>query len=278
MIRVVVYGNCQAGPIGRLIERAAPRLDVVRAPPVHTIRKEQIPDVEDLFRSADIVLSQPIGPSFGALSSEALRALPGSRLWIEYPSIYFGGLFPYLHYLRQDTGEPLKGPLSDYHDRRIVRAFLTGMSEAECAGAICTRDTKLCTQHFASAVKESVSREEGLPIKVMIYVMDHFKAERLFHTFNHPTNTILWQVVVQFLKLIEVQFQSDARPPVNQFLNEISAAIPPEMGDAVGLEFVENDYRRSGGVIQFNKLISDFYRLYAATPDFGAVCLRNRIT
>ena len=55
-MRIAVYANCQVGPIHRLIERAAPELDVVRTPPVHTIDQGSIADVKALLSSADVIL------------------------------------------------------------------------------------------------------------------------------------------------------------------------------------------------------------------------------
>ncbi|MBD1193166.1 WcbI family polysaccharide biosynthesis putative acetyltransferase [Vulcanococcus sp. Clear-D1] len=71
-MRVAVYANCQAGPIHRLIERAAPQLEVVRTQPVHLIGQDQAEKVLALLSSADIVLAQPIGAGFGRLSRESL--------------------------------------------------------------------------------------------------------------------------------------------------------------------------------------------------------------
>jgi hypothetical protein len=277
MTRIVVYGNCQAGPIGRMIELATPGLVVLRVPPVHTIRTEKIGEVEGQFQSADIVLSQPIGSNFGALSSDALKALPGKREWITFPSIYFGGLFPYLHYLRQEGGAALKGPLSDYHDQRIVRAFLTDQTEAQCLQAIHTPQADLCASHFRDAVKESRRREESLPIKFVDYLMEHVAMERTFHTFNHPSNAVLWHVAMQFLGLIGRPIASNARPPRNQFLSDIAAAIPTEMTDAAGLRFIDNEYRIRGEPAAWKTLISGFYGVYSAIPGFAALCEKNGV-
>lgn len=278
MMRVVVYGNCQAGPIGRLIERAAPQLDVVRAPPVHTIVENQIVEIEELFRTADIVLSQPIGSHFGRLSSDALKALPGRREWITYPPIYFGGLFPYLHYLRKTDGSPLKGPLSDYHDLRIVKAFLSGAGHKACEELLSAQDPAYCHKHFANAVQESRRREDILPIRIMDYVMKGIASERPFHTFNHPTNAVLWHVVTQFLDIIGQPILTSDGPPVNQFLNEISAAIPPEISSIAGLDYVDCYYKVKGEQIEWSTLIFHYYEIYNSTVEFAELCARNGVT
>lgn len=276
MKRVVVYANCQVGPIHRLIERAAPQLEVVRTPPVHTVKPEGVAAVQALLSSANIVLAQPIGADFGLLSSEALRSQAGSCEWITFPSIYFGGLFPHLVYLRQRNRTHLRGPLTDYHDRRIVTSYLAGHDVAECARDMADRDVVACRRHFNEAVELSISREADLPIRVMDYVMENVALRRTFHTFNHPENGVMWHVVQQFLTLLELPMAVE-RPPINQYLNEVSAAIPPEMSEAVGLKFIDDDYRLSGELKSREILIQDFYRLYDATTDFHDLCQFNLI-
>jgi hypothetical protein len=276
-MRVVVYANCQVGPIHRLIERAAPQLEVVRTLPVHTLTPADLADVHALMLSADIVLAQPIGANFGPLASDKLRQVSGAREWITFPSIYFGGLFPHLIYLRQHNRIPLRGPLTDYHDRRIIKSYLAGHSVEDCARHMNDGDVTACRQHFHEAVEESIEREAALPIQVMDYVIENVTHHRTFHTFNHPDNGVMWHVVKQFLHLLQLPMAVDS-PPVNQYLNEVSAAIPEEMSKAIGLKFVDDEYRLFGKLYPREILIEDFYSIYDATTDFQDICQANLLT
>jgi hypothetical protein len=275
-MRVLVYGNCQAGPIGRLLEMAAPGLEVVRVAPVHTIQPAEHEATRALFRTADVVLSQPIGSAFGALSTDALKAETGACDWVMYPSIYFAGAFPYLQYLRYRTGQPMRGPLGDYHDTRILQSFVLGLDVLACQRAIAAEDPQRCRTHFDGALAESIRREASLDIKVMDAVADLLLAERSFHTFNHPANKVMWQVVAAFLKLMSMPIASGAKPPVTQFLDDISAAIPPEMSSAVGLTYSDPLYRVRRQPVDTARLVKDFYQLYGQTEDFSALVAYNR--
>lgn len=267
MTRILVYGNCQGGPIGRLIERANPSLEVVRAPPVHLVAASGVAELEAMFRSADIVLSQPIGANWGRLGSASLREVFGKPDWIEYPSIYFGGLFPYLRYIRIEPHKALQGPLGDYHDQRIATAFIEGLSEEECVRHMTVSDVDECRRHFETALAESRQREVALPIKVMDFVERHMRQRRLFHTFNHPSNAVMWSVVTQFLQLISAKLEVPV-PPVNQYLGNVSASIPPELAEAVGINCADDHYRLNRAIVEPADLVRDFYRVYARTPGF----------
>ena len=128
----------------------------------------------------------------------------------------------------------------------------------------------MCASNFEKSILESTRRESDLPIKIVNFLLEKVRAVRTFYTFNHPSNIIMWEVVLQFAKLTGIAVNPSARPPVNPYLGEISAGIPPEMVDAVGLNFVESDYRVNGQIVPFETLVADFYRIYALTPRLEA--------
>jgi len=278
MTRVVVYGNCQGGPIGRLLERACPDFEVVRAPPVHTIPADgpEVEALEALMRGADIVLSQPVDAAWGRRGSAHLRQVYARSEWIEFPSIYFGGVFPYLQYLRIGGGKSLQGPLGDYHDQRIVSAWEAGLSEADAVARLAAADVEYCRERFHAALAESRRREQGLPIQVMDHVERHVAGARTFHTFNHPTNAVMWEVVMQFLRLVSARMQVPG-PPQNQYLDHVSAAVPAELAEAAGVAATDPRYCLARREIAPAELVREFYRAYAATPDFAAIVAANRL-
>lgn len=276
-MRVLVYGNCQAGPLGRLLERAAPQLEVVRVAPVHTIQPADYEATRDLFRTADVVLSQPIGASFGTVSLDSLKADAGKCEWVTYPSIYFSGTFPYLQYLRRPSGLPVRGPLGDYHDTRILRSFELGLDEVNCLKELEAEDPVRCDLHFKNALAESSRREASLDIKIMETLAELLLVERCFHTFNHPSNKVMWQVVCRFLELMSIPILAGAKPPITQFLDEISAAIPTEMGSVVGLSYADPLYRVRREAVEPARLVEDFYRIYRQMEDFGSLVASNRV-
>lgn len=270
MKRIVVYGNCQAGPIGRLIERATTGFEVVRVPPVHTILSTEILEIENLFRSADIVLGQPIGANWGRLGSESLKSFFEGSSWIEFPSIYFGGLFPYLQYARNGVGGVFRGPLGDYHDKRILKSFINGSSELECLVDLLKLNENYCKSHFIKSLNESRDRERNLQIQIMPYIEKHLTETRTLYTFNHPTNAVLWNIVIQFLDLIGTQSIIDG-PPKNPFLDEVSAAIPIELTHVAGVVFSDNTYTFNRVAVRWEILISQFYQSYSQIPGFRKI-------
>jgi len=275
MKRILVYGNCQAGPVGRLIERATADFEVVRAPPVHTIAPGEVDALEAAVRGADIVLAQPVDARWGRLGTAQLRAVFGRPDWIEFPSIYFDGLFPYLQFMRLADGASLIGPLVDYHDQRIVSAFLEGLPQPECVERLARADEAVCRQRFHAGLAESRRRERDLPIRVMDVVESRLGTDRVFHTFNHPANIVMWEAVTQFLRLLDVPARVDT-PPVNQYLDTVVAAIPPVLADVAGVRFTDASYHQDRRPLDPVELVARYYALYAATPGFASIVEANR--
>ena len=130
-IRISVIANCQAGPIGWRLLSIAENLEIVRIPPVHTIAaKDHARHIDELAK-ADVIIHQPIGETFGPLSTRSLQSNFSAKTLVSFPAIYFAGTIPQLAYLRIPGGGTLKGPLGDYHDRRIVSGFLNGNDPAD---------------------------------------------------------------------------------------------------------------------------------------------------
>ena len=77
----------------------------------------------------------------------------------------------------------------------------------------------------------------------------------------------MWSVVTQFLQLISAEIEVPV-PPVNQYLGNVSASIPPELSEAVGIDCADDHYRLNRMKVEPADLVRDFYRVYARTPGF----------
>jgi hypothetical protein len=259
-----------------MIETARPDVQVLRIAPVHKLTEDDRSNVEAAVKQADVVLSQPIGESFGPFSTEALMGLSGTRDWTFFPSIYFGGLFPYLQYLRTNPGT-LLGPLGEYHDRRIALSFLQGKDAAACEKTLHEENEEICRAHLRSSIEESRRREENIEIKVMDFIEETMTKSRPCHTFNHPSNLVMWHVIDQFLDKLSMPAVAGSKPPKNPWLDETVAAIPPELSRIAGLDYIEPTYAFQKKPISDGELITGFYEIYRNTPDIESIMASNGV-
>lgn len=279
MTVLTVFANCQAGPMALMLRAFCPDLKVPKTPLVHQSLGENRAVVRAHIAEADIVLHQPVGAGYGDLATEALQAEFPDKTFVSFPSIFFGGLFPQLTYLRlsEDGSRPgtLKGPLSDYHDTRIIDAFLNGESAAQCLERL--RATDLGERAaFDAALAESERRDRAVTVPVMDILQDEMQRTAPLFTFNHPTNRVLWRVLERVLAEIGRPVpEARDRLPEREFLGNTRAQVPDGIPAELGLPWRRPDYALWEDVQPMDRLIADFYALYRATEDFATICTIN---
>ncbi len=257
------------------INEICSKIDIIRCPPVHTIVKDQIPEILSLIAKADIILHQPISENFGVISSDSIRSEFPNKTFLSFPSIYFSGLFPQLGYLRRPRGGTLVGPLSEYHDMRILRAFQNNITADICAELIMNDDC--CYQiHYNNALAESRKRENLLDISIMPLIEEHLAKRPCLYTFNHPDNIILYQVATSALAKLNISFDTSKPPRIRPFLDNITAAIPRSIPKLIGADWERSFYSITGNQVEFKLLVKSFYELYASFENLASLTDYNR--
>ncbi len=271
-MKISVIANCQSSPVASLLNLSSDAVEICRVPPVHTIPPEDRDEIAASLSAVDVVVHQPISDRFGALSSEALKKRYPHKQFLSFPSIFFGGFTPQVIVLR-DNGKPLKGPLGDYHDRRIIDAYLAGSSVKRAAESI-EDDDQTYEENFQEALEESSSREAQLDVKVMPKIMEVAAMGPPLHTMNHPANEVLWHVSTNLLRLLEIPLKNDARPPQRQYLGAISAAVPKRIPALAGGEWQRPNYILDGEPLGADELVERFYSVYSGL-DFAQLVEKN---
>ncbi|NKF50080.1 hypothetical protein G3R49_05790 [Shewanella sp. WXL01] len=203
----VVIGNCQAGPIAAMLDRMLPCWTKLQPILVHLINDQNKKQYAEIIKKADVIIHQPVSNAFGEFSTNNLKKIFHNKKFISFPVLYFSGYFSSLMYLRKPGGGTLPGVLGDYHDSRLVRGVLSGLSNEEIVESI----SKSSAVNARTKCKESIDvlrkREEELDIRVSNYLESEFSKRQLFYVFNHPSNELLLKVarsVIDILQEVEV--------------------------------------------------------------------------
>lgn len=274
-MKIVVIANCQAAPVSSLLGIGSSEVEINRVPAVHTIKGDRANVILDAVAASDVVIHQPIGANFGPIATNELKdAFPNKR-FVSFPSIYFGGLLPHLVYLRLPGGGTLQGPLGDYHDRHILRSFLTGISEAECLAGFSSSPVD-AKEHFQECLEESIRRDAEVDLPVMDAVQDRIPFHQTFYTFNHCDNFILWTVAQRALKLLGVAADGPPSPPITKMLGGVIARVPSEILDQLGFDWRQEEYIVSGSPVANDRLISDFYSCYTGCGNLDHIIRHNK--
>ena len=208
MLKVAVYGNCQAEALQRILSYFPEQFNVVALRPVHLLDRNQPQELYSKIREVDYFLYQPVSAGYGDLASNAvIDQLQSSATAISFPSIYFDAFQCRQIYLRDPGGARISSPIGDYHDDLIVNMFLRG---ASCKDIVAALDGLLmsredCEANLAQSLNYFSARESTLDIKLSQYIRDNYFQKLLFYTFNHPSNEILFRVFSEFLCLADIR-------------------------------------------------------------------------
>lgn len=258
-----------------MIHHATSELEIINAPRVHQLQNGNDQIAMQCVADADIILHQPLSDRFGALESRKMREAFPEKRFVSFPSIFFGGVFPQLVYLRLPQGGTLKGPLSDYHDSRILNSYLQNETIEQCIERMSTTTTE-DIDHYEAALKESVSRDDGVDLPIMDVILEELTSGPTLYTFNHPNNRVLWSVVERALNLVGITPKIDySMLPEKQYLGQTRAMIPDGIPEHLGFDWRRKDYELDGEVLQKSSLIQGFYDLYSQVQNFNEIVRFN---
>lgn len=274
-MKLTVLANCQASPLGNLLNQTSSEIELLRIPPVHTVTKDNLDMVLNTVSQCDVVIHQPVGENFGPISSEQLQQHFPDKRFISFPSIFFAGLLPHLAYLRKPGGGTFQGPLGDYHDLRIVGAFQRGDSEQACLENIGNFDID-AQAHYQECWEESSRREQTVDIPVMHFVKERIKKTHIFYTFNHVDNELLWNVTQSVLDLLNVPRDGILKPPITKLLGNVIASVPASLTTALGCDWAAPNYFLQGQELPMPELISRSYAVYQDAENLPELIEFNR--
>ena len=283
MQKVLILANCQGPALAKILEKVVDgqgnRLfEVLKLKPVYELSHEQQPLLEGLCRQCDILLYQPhikykFTPEWR--TSDYWVTLAAGKRSISFPSLYFSGYNPELTYLRNRKNQHLNDGFVDYHDKRVVKLFLEGRSDEEVKHSF--HRLQPVREDVESVLEETLAelrrreREQELDIGVADFVEQNFARERLFYTYNHPANAVLYEVVRQFLD--KVGYDDVVVPRIEQELLRYDYfPIAPSVRKYLGLQFSDDAelYRVQNTDIQREQVVDRYLNIYRNNQDWVA--------
>lgn len=251
MLRVLFYGNCQALALFRLWKKYFPLsfyYDYVCNYDLLKLNTNQYPPE---FALADIVVFQPL-QGHGFWDTQFLhKHVKPETLFISFAYLYFLGYFP----------DSIKDPQNDiltknqetpfglfpYGHSMIRSRLLQGkqvkldsiwFSEGHIQGKL---------QYGLDTLRE---KEKETSVKMADFIASHFRSVRLFHSVNHPTNFLLFELANRIALLFPgnqlLQFPSSSSSSLGTEIKEskeelldtwTGSIIYPSVRDALQLQF-----------------------------------------
>ncbi len=273
---VVVWGNCQAEPLARLL--AGPLgttgLHVVDVPPVFLAEEAEVEHLHEVLASAAVLVTQPVREEYrvpGCGWQHLAGLLPGDGRVVTVPVVFHTGLFPFQVNAHGADGARVDAPTTIYHDLRAVAAWQRGMTVDEAvhwwpsAGAEAARITA------ERSLDELRRREAGLDVAASDLV---HRADGLY-TVDHPANVVLGELARRILSVLGVDAAVEV--PEREFLGERRAPVDPGVVRAFDWPADRPpDWVVNGVRVPLADIVSEHLEFYAAHPDVAQDCLTRQ--
>lgn len=260
-MKIALIGNCQIGPLGKILRLLLPDAEIPVLPAVHQITPALRDQVEVHLANADWVIGQLVDDSYHVeqVSTSALRKRFGERL-IVWPNAYFSSYAPEYGVIRDPDYLNFTGPLFDYHSDKIVLAFLKGMSVEHTVRFI-SEPSAFDERRYGKSVENNLAelhkRETRADVAISDYIERKFISQRLFFIMNHPTVSVLIELAMRIISHVGmlVKFEPKAWMVADVEMSYVFHQENPFMRLRYEFEFPETKLSRGALLVPANNVL-----------------------
>lgn len=268
---VVVWGNCQAEPVGALLAGplAAHGATVVAVPPVFEATEEDLVRLRGLLAEAAALISQPVRDEYhvpGCGTAQLAALLPPDAKLVTFPVTYDTSGFPFQVNGHGADGLRVQAPLTDYHDLRALVAAERGLDVDAALAWWPEPEADAVRANAAASVAELARREADLDVAAS----DLLGPDAMF-TLSHPANAVLAGVAGRVLSALGLGADVGAVPQ-REFLGERRAPVEPAVVQALGwpAAAVRETWLVQGQPVAQRALLDEQLAFYTERPDVVA--------
>jgi hypothetical protein len=267
MKKFTILANCQSTSIAQALlshQDFKDNFEYTLIPPIHVIDKQKDIHILTDLHNVDLLIYQPIFDKqrFGPFTSESIVShLKQGAVSLCIPSMYYTGYFP-----TQADFNGAESTLRGVHEYLIMAAYLAGFDQNKTYDLLINSfplNTQEIRQHHNLSVAALRNREKELnvDIKISDYINSTYQHQKLFHTFNHPTTTLIDYVSNNILESISIKCgQTNSS---KDLLNQIVAPIYPSIVESLNLKFEQTPVSNQGNVLKLKSIVENDYEIYS---------------
>ena len=280
-MRILIIGNCQVRPLTEQLKHRFAREHSVDEIIVHLAKAEEEPLHMAQMQDADLVLTQPVMDSFPVthLRSSVVSAAHAGKM-LKWPNVFFHGQCPSLCYLTvAKDRRRVSGPMGDYHLLPILEGWHARKSVRDLAEELRRGGAEDRGYDAAKSLADLSVREKDCDVIITDAIVDRWRDEALFFTFNHPRDSLLVTLADRIFERVGVTlapfkpFRPNGRenldlivPPLFPVdIEEVGLRLPPRF-NAVGqdMHFADGNTIRCSGRREYEleQLIEAYFQAY----------------
>jgi hypothetical protein len=192
-MKIQVIANCQARPISALLPQIASDIETLEPIILHLAKPQDCERDLAQVSQADFIFAQLTQDNFQAshLASKFLKDRFGEKVII-WPNIFYMGQQPYLRYFSHKTEGRMIGPMDAMHDLRLYKSWRdTGRVNPSAA---LEYEPDFIYAAREASLSELRAKESVCDVSISDFLSSFEDRERLFFTFNHPTQLVLTEM------------------------------------------------------------------------------------
>lgn len=301
MKKYTIYANCQGEALAKILSRETHFSNEyyhVNLPPVQALSSNDTNQVYATIADADLIIAQPVGEVFRGPSLSTRSILSRAKddcTILTLPSLYFDGYFPHIGTLKC-VDSPHSAPFNLIHNYYYALMWAHGFEFSTAASLFTMLESHyadVASKFAYSSVEELRARESKNNTTIMLadFILCEFNKSRLFHTPNHPTNSLLEEVGRQVLERLfsnDVAINTVSRGVHPELLGAVKASIYPSIASSLNLQFYadeDQNYQKSNKTYTQSGALRRFWEFYdsqhSSIPHFrdlliDEVCKRKR--
>lgn len=213
--KVVVVGNCQARPIAALLEAMSDEIEVTKVAIVHLLQNDQEQEYAPFFEDADVIIAQLVAPNYPCefVRTELLENSYSNKL-VKIVNLFCYADTPYLRNLPKKL-RGVESPFGDYHFPTVFECWEKG---EDINTAVLALNKQGSTAKQTDSYDELAVRELQADVAIVDYIKN--SKQRLFHTFNHPCNSLLLEYSRRILNCLNIKEKKSSYHSTGDFLGQ----------------------------------------------------------
>lgn len=258
--KVVVVGNCQARPIANMLAKMNKDLEVVKIAIVHLLSDKNKDEYIPFFEEADIIICQLVADNYPCefVTTSFLTERYSEKI-VKIVNLFSYRDTPYLRNLPKELRSQ-SAPLGDYHFPIVFDVWRKGGVIGDAVKLL--KESVESSNSHTNKIGDLKDKENMADVLISDYIEN--SCDRVFHTFNHPVNTLLKEYCQRIVRYLGLEVDSDYSIFDVEFLGQI---VPFEGGGSESLSKITVNNR----AIYFSteELVTKFFNFYEVNFDMS---------